>query len=97
MVAAADLGDLNFAEGKIPEAERAYVKAQDLAPNEAAAYLGLASVYRTYSLNRRAYDNLKLAHEVAPNELAVQLLWFNRIAPSDSNPRAWRRILPARE
>ena len=73
------LGDLSFAEGRIPEAERAYLKAKDLAPNEAAAYLGLARVYRVYSLNRRAYDNLKRAHEVAPNELAVQLVWFNSL------------------
>lgn len=73
------LGDLNYAEGRIPDAERAYLKAKDLAPNEAAAYLGLARVYRVYSLNRRAYDNLKRAHEVAPNELAVQLVWFNSL------------------
>jgi tetratricopeptide (TPR) repeat protein len=72
-------GDLDYAEGRIPDAERAYVKAQNLAPNEAAAYLGLARVYRVYSLNRRAYDNLKRAHEVAPNELAVQLVWFNSL------------------
>lgn len=73
------LGDLDYAEGRIPDAERAYVKTQNLAPNEAAAYLGLARVYRVYSLNRRAYDNLKRAHEVAPNELAVQLVWFNSL------------------
>jgi len=73
------LGDLDYAEGRIPEAERAYVKAQNLAPNEPAAYLGLARVYRAYSLNRRAYDNLKRAHAVAPNELAVQLVWFNSL------------------
>ena len=73
------LGDLDYAEGRIPDAERAYLKAKDLAPNEAAAYLGLARVYRVYSLNRRAYDNLKRAHEVAPNELAVQFVWFNSL------------------
>ena len=72
-------GDLDYAEGRIPDAERAYLKAKDLAPNEAAAYLGLARVYRVYSLNRRAYDALKRAHEVAPNELPVQLVWFNSL------------------
>lgn len=72
-------GDLDYAEGRIPDAERAYLKAKDLAPNEAAAYLGLARVYRVYSLNRRAYDSLKRAHEVAPNELTVQLVWFNSL------------------
>src|ERR1019366_1914290 len=44
------LGDLRYAQGKIPEAERAYLKAQTLKPDEAAPYLGLARVYRVYSL-----------------------------------------------
>ena len=80
------LGDLRFAEGKIPEAERAYVKAENLKPDEPAPYIGLARVYRVYSLNRRAYDNLKRAHEVSPNEIQVQLLWFNAIPHQDRIP-----------
>ncbi|MGA2905570.1 MAG: aspartyl protease family protein, partial [Candidatus Korobacteraceae bacterium] len=73
------LGDVRYAEGRIPEAERAYVKAENLKPDEPSPYLGLARVYRVYSLYRRAYDNLKRAHELAPNELQVQLLWFNAL------------------
>jgi tetratricopeptide (TPR) repeat protein len=80
------LGDLRFAQGKIPESERAYVKAQNLKPDEAAPYLGLARVYRIYSLYRRAYDNLKRAHEVAPNEIQVQVMWFNSIPHQDRIP-----------
>ena len=80
------LGDLEYVKGKIPESEHAYVKAQNLKPDEAAPYLGLARVYRVYSLYRRAYDNLKRAHEVAPNELAVQLLWFNALPHQDRIP-----------
>jgi tetratricopeptide (TPR) repeat protein len=80
------LGDLEYAKGKIPEAERAYLKAENLKPDEAAAYLGLARVYRVYSLYRRAYDNLKRAHELAPNELSVQLLWFNALPHQDRIP-----------
>ncbi|HLI62320.1 MAG TPA: aspartyl protease family protein [Terriglobales bacterium] len=77
------LGDLRYAQGKIPEAERAYVKAQNLKPDDAAPYLGLARVYRAYSLYRRAYDNLKRAHEVAPNDPAVQLVWFTALPHQD--------------
>jgi tetratricopeptide (TPR) repeat protein len=77
------LGDLRYAQGKIPEAERAYVKAQNLKPDDAAPYLGLARVYRAYSLYRRAYDNLKRAHEIAPNDLAVQILWFSSLPHQD--------------
>lgn len=80
------LGDLRFAEGKIPEAERAYVKAENLKPDEVAPYIGLARVYRAYSMYRRAYDNLKRAHEVAPNQIQVQLLWFNSIPHQDRIP-----------
>lgn len=77
------LGDLRFAQGKIPEAERAYVKAQNLKPDDATPYVGLARVYRAYSLYRRAYDNLKRAHQVAPNDPAVQFLWFNSLPHQD--------------
>ena len=80
------LGDLRFAEGKMPESERAYVKAENLKPDAAAPYLGLARVYRVYSLNRRAYDNLKRAHEVAPNDVQVQVLWFNSLPHQDRIP-----------
>jgi tetratricopeptide (TPR) repeat protein len=73
------LGDLRYAQGKIPEAEQAYVKAENLKPDEPAPYLGLARVYRVYSLYRRTYDNLKRAHELAPNEIQVQMLWFNAL------------------
>jgi tetratricopeptide (TPR) repeat protein len=77
------LGDLRFAQGKIPEAERAYVKAQNLKPDDPAPYLGLARVYRAYSLYRRAYDNLKRAHQVASKDPAIQLLWFNSLPHQD--------------
>jgi tetratricopeptide (TPR) repeat protein len=80
------LGDLRFAQGKMPESERAYVKAENLKPDEAAPYLGLSRVYRAYSLYRRSYDNLKRAHEVAPNDVQVQVLWFNSLPHQDRVP-----------
>ncbi len=80
------MGDLNFAEGRIPDAERSYVKAQNLKPDQPAPYVGLARVYRTYSLYRRAYDNLKRAHEVAPDDVTVQMLWFSSLPHQDRIP-----------
>jgi hypothetical protein len=47
------------------------------------AYLGLAQLYRSYSLYRKAYDQLQSAHEVAPDNIEVQ--------------RAWLRMLPRKE
>ncbi len=80
------VGDLEFREGKIPEAEKTYLKASSLAPHEAAPHLGLSHVYRSYSLYRRAYDQLKRAHELAPDDIAVQLVWFNSLPQADRIP-----------
>jgi len=80
------LGDLQFGEGKIAGAESSFVKAENLKPSEPAPYLGLARVYRAASLYRRAYDNMKHAHELAPNDLAVQFLWFHSLPQQDQVP-----------
>jgi tetratricopeptide (TPR) repeat protein len=80
------LGDLQFAEGKIPDAERSYVKAENLRPDDAAAHIALARVYRAASLYRRAYDNLKRAHELAPNNVLVQMEWFAALPQSERVP-----------
>src|ERR1700742_4071444 len=48
----ATVGDLQFRLGKIPEAEKLFVQAENLKPDEAAPHLGLARVYRSYSLYR---------------------------------------------
>jgi tetratricopeptide (TPR) repeat protein len=77
------LGDLQFASGKIPDAERSYVKAENLKPGDPTAYINLARVYRAYSLLHRAYENMKRAHELAPNNVPVQLLWFNSLPQQD--------------
>jgi len=80
------LGDLQFGEGKIVDAESSFVKAENLKPSDPAAYLGLARVYRAASLYRRAYDNMKRARELAPDNLAVQLLWFHSLPQQDQLP-----------
>jgi tetratricopeptide (TPR) repeat protein len=80
------LGDLQFAQGKIADAERSFIKAENLNPNDAGAYLALAKVYRAYSLYRRAYDNMKRAHELAPDDVAMQLLWFHSLPQIDQVP-----------
>lgn len=76
-------GDLQFAEGKMPDAERSYIKAENLKPTAPGPYLGLAHIYRAYSLYRRAFDNMKRAHELAPNDISVQLLWFHSLPQQD--------------
>ena len=79
-------GDLQFAGGNFPDAERSYIKAQNLKPTAPGPYLGLAHVYRANSLYRRAFDNMKRAHELAPNDVTVQLLWFHSLPQEDRIP-----------
>src|ERR1039458_5557110 len=60
-----------------------YLTAKKLDPKEAHAYLGLARLYRSYSLYRKAYDELQIAHGIAPDDIEVQ--------------RAWLAMLPRKE
>ena len=76
-------GDVQFRRGEMPDAELSYLTAKKLDPKEVHAYLGLARLYNSYSLYRRAYDQLHSAHEIAPDDIEVQ--------------RAWLRMLPRKE
>lgn len=76
-------GDVQFRRGEMSDAELSYLAAKKLDPKELHAYLGLAQLYRSYSLYGKAYDQLRSAHEIAPNDIEVR--------------RAWLRMLPRRE
>ena len=76
-------GDVQFRRGEMSDAEGSYLAAKKLDPKEVHAYLGLARLYGSYSLYRKAYDQLQSAHEVAPDNIEVQ--------------RAWLRMLPRKE
>lgn len=78
--------DVQFRLGRIPDAEQLFVKARNLSPKDPEPYLGLARIYKAYSLYRRAYDNLKKAHEVAPDSPVVQLLYFHSLPKADQVP-----------
>ncbi len=77
------MGDVQFRLGEMPEAERSYLKAEGMDPNNPLPYIGAARVYRAYSLYRRAYDQLNRAHQIAPNNPGVQLMWLGQLAPRE--------------
>lgn len=79
-------GDVQFRAGKLPEAERLYSKAISLYANDPEPYIGLSRVYKAESLYRRAYDNLKRAHEVAPDNGPVQVVYFHSLPQADQVP-----------
>lgn len=79
----ATMGAVQYRRGEFPESEASFLIAKKIDPDLVQAYMGLARVYRTASLYRRAYDQVKRAHEIAPQDLDVQ--------------RAWLGMLPRRE
>ena len=48
-------GDVQFRRAEMPDAELSYLTAKKLDAKEVRAYLGLAQLYRSYSLSREAY------------------------------------------
>ena len=72
-------GDVQFRLAQMSEAELSYLTAKKLDPKEVRAYLGLARLYRSYSLYRRTYDQLQSAHEIAPDDIEVQRAWLSML------------------
>jgi tetratricopeptide (TPR) repeat protein len=75
----AAMGDMQFRLAQMTDAETSYHKALQIDSRELRAYLGRARIYRAYSLYRHAYDALKVAYQIAPNDPEVQRLWFARL------------------
>jgi len=72
-------GDVQFRLAEMPDAERSYLAAKKLDPKEVHAYLGLARLYRAYSMYRIAYGELQIAHEIAPDDIEVQRTWLSML------------------
>ena len=72
-------GDVQFRRAEMADAEGSYLAAKKLDPREVRAYLGLARLYRSYSLYLKAYDQLRIAHEIAPDDIEVQRAWLNML------------------
>ena len=72
-------GDVLFRRGEMTDAEGSYLAAKRLDPKSVRAYLGLARLYRSYSLYRKAYDQLQTVHEIASDDIEVQRAWLNML------------------
>ena len=75
----AAMGSVQYRRAEIPESEASFKAAIKNDPNLAEAYLGLAHVFRTALLYRRAYDQVLRAHEIAPENPEVQRAWFGML------------------
>jgi tetratricopeptide (TPR) repeat protein len=76
-------GDVQFRHAEMPDAETSYLTAKKLDPKEVRAYLGLARLYRSYSLYGKAYDQIQTAHEIAPDDIEVQRAWLSMLPRKD--------------
>ena len=76
-------GEVQFRRAEMSDAELSYLAAKKLDRNEVHAYLGLARLYRAYSMYHIAYGELQIAHQIAPDDIDVQ--------------RAWQSTLPRKE
>jgi tetratricopeptide (TPR) repeat protein len=72
-------GDVQFRQGKMPDAEASYLAAKKLDANEVRAYLGLTRLYASSSLYRQSYDQLQIAHEIAPDQIEVRRAWMGML------------------
>ncbi len=76
-------GDVQFRRAEMSDAEGSYLAAKKLDHKEVHAYLGLARLYRSYSMYRLAYGELKIAHEIAPDDIEVQRAWLGMLPRKD--------------
>jgi tetratricopeptide (TPR) repeat protein len=72
-------GDVQFRRAEMSDAERSYLAAKKLDQKEVHAYLGLARLYRSYSMYRIAYGELQIAHQIAPDDIEVQRAWLGML------------------
>lgn len=79
-------GDVQFRRAEMPDAELSYLTAKKLDPKEVHAYLGLAQLYRSYSMYRTAYGELQIAHQIAPDDIAVQRAWLGTLPRKERLP-----------
>ncbi len=73
------MGDVQFRRGEMTDAEASYQHAVRVNAPGPGAHLGLNKLYRAYSMYRMAYDQLKMAHDIAPQDPTVQRAWFNML------------------
>jgi len=90
----AEMGDVQFRRAEMGEAEADYVRAWKTDPRELRSYLGLAQLYGAFSMRRRAYDLVKAAYEIAPNDPDVRLAWI-RMLPRAERLRSIEEYLSA--
>jgi predicted aspartyl protease len=74
-----EMGNVQFRRAEMMDAEQSYLKALSVDERDVRAHLGLARLYKAYSMRRMAFDHLKFAHAIAPADPEVQRAWFSAL------------------
>ena len=82
------LGNYLLAKKRISEAEKAYHRALEIDPSYFPAMLNLADLHRALGENRKAYNQLEMAMEIAPNNASVQYAFGLHFVRSKELPKA---------
>lgn len=91
--AEAAAGLAEFRRGELVRAEKHFLAAQKLDPQSAAALSGLARIYSTVSLFRRAREMRAAAHRADPGDAGHALEWASTLAGSQ-HLDALEKVLP---
>lgn len=73
------MGAVQYRRGEFVASEASFLSARKSDPTVVQPYLGQARLYRTASLYRRAYELIKQAHAIAPQDPEVQLAWIGML------------------
>jgi tetratricopeptide (TPR) repeat protein len=78
-VAHAAMGDVLFRRAVMADAEKEFQAAIKLDKTEGRGYYGLARLYSSYSLHRKAYDFFSVAHMYSPQDADIREEWLHRL------------------
>ena len=77
------LGELYFREGRIGDAQTEFRKVVQSGQPDARAYLGLARVYWSASLNKSGWTLIEKAHELDPADSDIRRAWMMKLNAKD--------------
>jgi tetratricopeptide (TPR) repeat protein len=77
------MGDVLFRMAEMTRAESYYLHALKANPREARAHLGLARLYTAYSMYAKTDEQLRAAHDAAPDDPEVRIAWLNHMPRSE--------------
>lgn len=77
------LGEVLFRQGRIHDAEDAWVNVINSGHQDARAYLGLARVHWAVSMNKTARTMIDTAHDLDPSDPEIRKLWIRKLGRAE--------------